>query len=165
MRKFTIYSVIMFLFLSASAKNFIPNANLIGQGSLYYVFWHIYDASLYSNGKFSFKKPFVLTLDYKRKLSGVKIADRSAIEIRKLGFEDEIKLAGWRSQMRDIFPDVKNGSQLSGVYNPNKPTTFFNGDVLAGTIKDPDFGKWFFGIWLSEKTSNPKLRKALLGDR
>ena len=28
---------------------------------------------------------------------------------------------------------------------------------------DKDFGKWFFGIWLNKNTSEPKLRKDLIG--
>lgn len=161
-----IYSIIFFLLLTplnANAEGFIPNAKLVGEGKLKYFVWHIYDASLYAEGEFSFDKPFYLTLNYKRNLDGEKIADRSAEEIRGLSFKDEVKLAGWHSQMRDIFPDVNDGSTLTGVYQPNKLTEFYYGDQLVGTIKDPEFGKWFFGIWLNENTSEPELRKQLLG--
>lgn len=143
---------------------FAQNQKLIGQGSLNYYFWHVYDAKLYSNdGILSFEKPFSLKLEYKRKLYGAKIADRSTEEIRGLGFKDEVKLAAWHAQMKDIFPDVNDGISLIGVYKPNQPTVFYKNEQQIGVIKDPEFGKWFFGIWLNENTSEPKLRKALLG--
>ena len=163
MRNLISFLVIIFLYFSANAKDFIQNAKLIGQGSLYYFIWHVYDVSLYSENSFSSDKPFFLTFNYKRKLYGKKIADRSAKEIRKLGFKDEVKLAGWHSQMRDIFPDVKDGSLLTGLYKQDKSTVFYNDKSRIGIIKDPEFGKWFFGIWLNKNTSEPKLRKALLG--
>ena len=137
---------------------------LIGQGNLHYYLWHVYDAKLYSNdGKFSFDKPFILKLEYKLKLSGAKIADRSAEEIRGLGFKDEIKLAAWHAQMKGIFPDVNDGVSLTASYAPNKPTIFYKNDQEVGAIKDPEFGKWFFGIWLDKNTSEPNLRKELVG--
>ena len=139
---------------------------LIGQGKLYYFFLHIYDAKLYSeNGQISFNSPFALELEYKRKLYGDKIADRSAEEIRKLGFKDEVKLAAWHSQMKEVFPDGDDGVKLTGYYEPKKPTIFYKDGKKVGNIKDPEFGKWFFGIWLDENTSEPKLREKLLGGK
>jgi hypothetical protein len=36
-----------------------------------------------------------------------------------------------------------------------------NGRPL-GEVRDPDFARVFFGIWLSPRTSEPALREALL---
>ena len=164
MRRILMFVVIVvFIPFSGHTRDFLPNAKLLGHEGFYYLLWHVYDISLYVDGDFSFEKPFFLTLNYKRKLYGEKIADRSAEEIRKLGFNDEVKLAAWHSQMRNVFPDVKEGSALSGVYKPNGPTVFYFDDAVVGVIKDPDFGKWFFGIWLSKNTSEQRLRKKLLG--
>lgn len=155
---------LLFLSIPLTSNAEMTAKKLIGQGALHYYLWHVYDVKLYSNdGKFSFDKPFILKLEYKRKLYGDKIADRSAEEIRGLGFKDEIKLAAWHAQMKDVFPDVNDGVSLTGYYAPNKPTIFYKNDQEVGAIKDPEFGKWFFGIWLDEKTSEPKLRKKLLG--
>ncbi|MDB2415453.1 chalcone isomerase family protein [Rickettsiales bacterium] len=163
MRKFFLLLMAV-IFLPILA--FADNQKLVGQGSLYYFFWHIYDVKLYSqDGKFSFDKPFSLKLEYKRKLYGNKIADRSTEEIRGLGFKDEVKLAAWHAQMKDIFPDVNDGINLTGIYKPNQPTVFYKNNKQIGTIKDPEFGKWFFGIWLNKETSEPKLRKSLIGSK
>jgi hypothetical protein len=38
----------------------------------------------------------------------------------------------------------------------------FNGKPI-GEIKDPEFARLFFGIWLSPQTSAPEMRRELLG--
>lgn len=160
-----IITLISLLIWANSANAQLADKKLIGEGKLYYFLLHIYDAKLYSDdGAFSFDKPFALKLEYKRKLYGKKIADRSAEEIRKIGFKDEIKLAAWHSQMKEIFPDVDDGVSITGFYTPGKQTVFYKNDKEIGIIKDPEFGKWFFGIWLNEKTSEPVLLKQLLGE-
>lgn len=164
MRKYVVV-LIALIVLANTANAQIANKELVGEGKLYYFLMHIYDAKLYSDdGTFSFYKPFALKLEYKRKLYGEKIADRSNLEIRNLGFKDEIKLAAWYGQMKDIFPDVDDGISITGLYTPGKQTVFYKNDKEIGVIKDPEFGKWFFGIWLNERTSEPVLRKQLLGE-
>jgi hypothetical protein len=153
---------------NAQAVDFVkdmPDAKLVGTGEFNYIFWHLYDASLYTeNGSFSFEFPFILKLTYKRELYGELIAEQAVKEMRGLGLQDEEKIARWYEQMLAIFPDVNDGVRLIGVYTPNAKTTFYHNEELAGEILDPDFGKWFFGIWLSEDTSHPRFRKKLIGE-
>ncbi len=142
----------------------VPAASIVGQGVLSYAFWDIYKATLYApDGLWHAAKPFALSIEYYRALNGKDIADRSVQEMRKQGFSDEVTLAAWHSQMKAIFPNVKKGTMLTAVYTPAKQTTFYQGDDTIGAIKGDDFGQWFFAIWLAEKTSEPKLRRALLG--
>lgn len=142
----------------------VPNISVVGRGVLSYAFWDIYEATLFApEGVWDPNKPFALSIEYFRALKGKEIADRSVQEIRQQGFTNEVTLAAWNSQMKAIFPDVKKGTVLTAVYMPDKKTTFYNGAEIIGVIKDDDFGKSFFGIWLAEKTSEPKLRRALLG--
>lgn len=141
----------------------VPGAARVGTARLSVMFWNIYDATLYApGGEWREGRPFALTLAYLRALDGDKIADRSAEEIRKLGYGDEAMLAGWHGQMRKIFPDVDRGTRLTGVYTSGGATEFYNGDTLIGRIDDAAFGAWFFDIWLGENTSEPHLRRQLL---
>lgn len=145
-------------------RAFIPDAQKVGQARMTYLFWDVYDATLYApKGKWQEGKPFALQLSYMRNLEGKKIADRSAEEIRGQGFTDEVKLATWHAQMRQIFPDVDKGVSLTGVYTEDGSTIFYRDSTEIGRVKDPDFGKAFFGIWLNKKTSAPDLRRKLLG--
>lgn len=142
----------------------VPGASVVGRGVLSYAFWDVYKVALYApNGQFDRDKPFALSIEYLLSISGRDIADRSVQEMRKQGYGDEKTLASWNAQMKEIFPDVRNGTVLSAVYMPGGRTDFYNGSTMIGTIAGEDFGRLFFGIWLDEKTSEPKLRRALLG--
>jgi hypothetical protein len=142
----------------------IPNALPVGEGKLSVAFWDVYDATLYApEGTWTPSRPYALSLRYFRDIKGRDIADRSVQEIRGQGFNDEVKLAAWNAQLKSIFPDVQPGSVLSAVFIPGKHTQFFNNGAPIGTIKGDEFANHFAGIWLSEKTSEPALRKQLLG--
>jgi len=141
----------------------IPQVEKVGEGSLTYMFWHVYDAALYaSEGQWQAEQPYALSLTYQRSLEGKKIADRSIEEIRRQGINDELKMASWHRQLSGILPDVEQGTILTGIYTEDKTTVFYHADTRIGEINDPDFGKHFFAIWLGENTLAPKLRKQLL---
>jgi hypothetical protein len=143
---------------------YVPQAEKVGHGRLSVMFWDVYDASLYApNGKWDKSAPFALQLFYLRDIPGKKIADRSIEEIRNQGFQDEVRLADWHAQMIRIFPDVDKNTSLTGIYTDTGGTIFLSGSKEIGRINDPVFGKYFFDIWLSEKTSAPDLRQKLLG--
>jgi len=169
MHKLLLILLPLLLFIKpASANNgineYIKNPKIVGQASFKYMFWHVYDIYLYAeNGLYSSEKPFALRLVYKRDLGGNDIALRSKQEIKKLGFKDKVILERWYRKMIDIFPDVSNGSELIGIYSKDKRSIFFDKNKKIGEENDPDFGKWFFDIWLSEKNLYPKLHKQLLG--
>jgi hypothetical protein len=162
-----LFLAISFGIASANAAppvDLLPGAEKVGQARMSVLFWDAYDAHLYApKRQVSFDEPFLLELHYLLEIDGKDIAERSAEEIRKLGFDDEVKLAAWYSQMQAIFPDVQEGSQLVGLYQPEQATAFYQDGEKLGTVRDPEFGRWFFGIWLHENTSDPAFRKELLG--
>jgi hypothetical protein len=142
----------------------VPEARMVGEGRMRYLLWDVYDARLYApQGQYRDNASFALSLQYLRALDGEDIARRSVEEMRKQGFDNEVKLAAWFGEMHRIFPDVQAGDQLTGVYVPGQPTRFYSGTTLIGEVHDKDFGPWFFAIWLSSKTSAPDLRASLVG--
>lgn len=123
----------------------------------------VYDIRLWTEAKpHSYTEPFALELVYDLGLKGTEIAKRSVDEMRKVGYTDEEKLKRWGETMTKIFPDVKKGDTLVGVSIPGKEVRFYSQSKLIATVPDAEFGKAFFDIWLSEKTSEPKLRRKLL---
>lgn len=143
---------------------FVPNAQKVGEGRLTYLFWDVYDAALFApDGQWNSDQPFALKLSYLRDITGEKIADRSIEEMRNQGFDDEVKLATWHTQMRDIFPDVGKGTSLTGVYTSDGAAVFYYNNEESGRINDAEFSALFFNIWLSPDTSAPDLRRKLLG--
>jgi len=136
-----------------------------GEGTYKYFWMSIYDARLFSAEEhWSYQKPFALSLTYHRNLKGKAIAQRSIKEIRGQGFDDENKLQSWYQHLVEIFPDVEDGSTLTGLFLPNQGVHFYYQDQSIGMIQEELFAYHFFGIWLSEQTSAPSLRQALLGD-
>jgi hypothetical protein len=137
-----------------------------GDGALRFIGMKVYDIRLWTNSKaHSHTEPYALELVYDLALKGAKIAERSVAEMRKVGYTDEAKLKRWGDEMAKIFPDVKKGDTLVGVFVPGKEVRFYSQTKLIAAIPDVEFGKAFFDIWLSEKTSEPKLRQRLMGTK
>jgi hypothetical protein len=49
------------------------------------------------------------------------------------------------------------------LQRPGEAAVFWLNGRLRGEIRDAEFARRFFGIWLSPRTSEPALRSALLG--
>jgi len=143
----------------------IPNTKKVGEGRLSVFFWDVFDAVLYApNGHWNPQMPYALSIRYFREIEGTYIAERSVEEMKKQGYSNAKVLEEWYKKMLAVFPDVKDGTELTALFTSNKTTVFYQNGKPIGTVNDPLFGKHFFDIWLGEKTSEPALRKALLGE-
>ena len=148
----------------STAARYITNPQKVGEAVLKYLFWDVYRVELFAAPEgWHPDAPFALTLNYLRDLEGADIADRTILEMRRQGFSDEKTLADWRSRLRAIFPDVSDGTRLTGVRDSDGKTIFYRNGAKIGEIDDLSFTRPFFDIWLGEKTSEPALRRALLG--
>lgn len=146
------------------AKRYIGDVRKVGDGVLSYLFWDVYRATLYAPAAgWRRDAPFALSLAYLRDLRGADIAERTISEIRDQGFGDEARLAAWSARLTALFPDVTDGDSLTAVRDAKSRTIFYRGAARIGTVDDADFTRRFFDIWLGKKTSEPKLRRALLG--
>lgn len=140
----------------------VPNASVVGEARFTYYFWDVYDAVLYApEGKWPADR-FALRLTYLRDFDGSEIAERSIKEMKSQGLKDEQKISSWLQAMRDIFPDINEDEHLLGVVGENGQTLFYQQDRLLGEVEDKEFTRWFFNIWLGEKTSEPDFRDKLL---
>ena len=147
----------------------IAGARLAGHGTFRYFGMKIYDAQLWVGPKgydaaASTAAPLAIDLHYSRALVGKKIAEASRDEIVKLHLGTDAQRAAWLTKMLAIFPDVQEGTHITGVYLPNVGAKFYLNGKALGDIADPDFGHAFFAIWLDPKTTGGKLRDALLAD-
>ena len=141
-----------------------PELQLLGYGRMRWWFWDAFDASLWITGDtWNWNEPFVLELRYVRNFDGSEIVDGTRDQWEHLGYDNDIQRRTWLSQLTGIFPNVKAGDQLAGVYLPGRETRFFHNGQPIGTMADPEFGRAFFSIWLDAKSSQPVLREELLG--
>ncbi|MGZ3254667.1 MAG: chalcone isomerase family protein, partial [Burkholderiaceae bacterium] len=105
---------------------------------------------------------FVLDLRYAKNLDGESIAEASLKEMQKIGAGSTQQQQVWLAKMKTIFPNVKKGTHISGVYLPDQGARFYLDGKFLSEVPDPAFARAFFGIWLDPKTSDKKLRSALL---
>ncbi|NMM36242.1 MAG: hypothetical protein HHJ09_01840 [Glaciimonas sp.] len=150
-------------------QNEVPQARLAGQGSFRWLGLKIYDAQLWvsdqgviANAPLTGK--LALDLRYARNFQGAKIAAACQEEMQKLGLGTAQQRAKWQTGMEKLFPDVKNGTHLTGVFLPDDGARFYLDGKLIGEIRDAEFGRAFFAIWLDAGNSAPSLRNALLAD-
>lgn len=126
----------------------------------------VYDARLWAPRGFRHNQaaqfPFALELQYLRKLEGADIANQSIQEMRRVGHFSETQAQTWLAAMRGLFPNVGVGERITGVNLPGQGAEFWVNGQRVGVVNDPEFARLFFGIWLDERTSEPKLRAQLL---
>ncbi len=154
---------------SAELRQALPEATYSGAGRLTIIGFDIYDSTLWITSGFSIaaylKHPLALELAYLRSFEASAIAKRSISEMRRVGSFTDEQAERWQTVMAALFPNVKKGDKLTGVYSPTQGIRFlFNGKALAQPkeLADQEFAQLFIGIWLSPKTSEPKVRALLL---
>jgi len=146
---------------------YLQTPTLIGQGNYTYWGFDVYVASLWAsdsnvNAEQWQTQRIALELSYLRDFKGIDIAKSSIDEIHTQSPLPKSKATLWLKTLEDIFPNIKKGQTLVGIYIPNVGAQFLYETALIGEIKDLELTKRFFDIWLSQQTSAPQLRKRLL---
>lgn len=146
----------------------------VGNGSLRFLGLRIYEASLFivpsAAGELKlagpnqvFHQPFALQIHYARSISLEQLAERSIKEMEGLGLVPKPSREQWLSHLFKSFRAVNAGDRITGVFRPNRGASFYLNGALVHEVADPAFAEAFFRIWLDPKTSEPDLRRALLG--
>ena len=145
------------------ALQHVENAQLVGKARFKVMLWKLFDAELYApNGQLDIQQPFALSLTYLRKFKSDKIVESTLSELRAQGMQDTATRAEWGEQLRNIFPDVSKGSNITAVRDNTGKTLFYCDGRACGTVSDSNFTNRFFDIWLGESTSKPAFRLELL---
>ncbi|MDI9334540.1 MAG: hypothetical protein QM533_09210 [Cytophagales bacterium] len=139
----------------------------IGSAELRFFGWRIYTATLLAADTFEgvhyTQSPVELRITYHRALEGKLIAERSLLEMRRLGAISTSTAHTWLALMIQAFPNVAIGDCLSGQTDGKGLMVFRHNDIITTQIHDVDFADRFFGIWLHEQTSEPLMRMQLFG--
>ena len=169
--------------LPNSSERLTLGLQKLGEGEMNYLFWHVYNAEFYAKqNKFNVNNyPQALKLTYKRDIEKADFVEATIDQWDKLHKLDNNILVtstqrkAWKEKLQTIFPDIHTNDIILLVVNEKKESHFYlkkfetktatnNNYTLIGTINEPDFGAYFLSIWLSEYTSEPKLRKKLIGE-
>jgi Chalcone isomerase-like len=151
---------------SSAVRVGLPGAQLAGSAKLTVWGFDVYRASLWVTPGFRQTRyaehAFALELAYLRKFDANAITQRTLDEMQRQTKLPPEKVRAWREAMLSIFPDVKPGDRITGIHQPGAPTRFLVNGKPKGEIVDDEFDRLFFGIWLSDATSEPALRQALV---
>ena len=71
------------------------------------------------------------------------------------------KIKTFKSYFKD---EISDGDVFDMAYTKGKGVTVYKNNKKKGTIKGLDFKKALFGIWLSNKPADKKLKSGLLGN-
>ena len=151
----------------AEVAQALPRVRLQGQGRLRFLGLQVYDIRLWAADTLLVERwqdtPLALELTYARTLQGQAIAERSLQEMQRQGPIAASQAERWLAAMTRLFPDVRDGDRLTGLYRPGGGATFYFNGQARGELVDAEFARRFFGIWLAPQTSEPGLRERLLG--
>ena len=147
-------------------KKALPQGQLIGKARLTVWGFQVYDATLWAAAGFGpasyASQPLALELAYLHAFDATSIAERSLQEMRRSAAISDAQAAQWTADMLRVIPDVKKGDRIVGVHRPGQGAAFWVNGKASGDIRDAEFARLFFGIWLSPKTSEPAMRDKLL---
>jgi hypothetical protein len=149
----------------AEVKQAIPDAEKVGSGRLNYLFFDIYDATLFApEGTYEKGEPVALQLNYLRSLDSKELVDETMGQFDKNGYKDSPNRAKWQETLERLSQPVKPGTKVTGVYHADGTSQFYQNGQPTGKVTDVAFNDAFFGLWLKNPPAVPmKLHQQLLG--
>jgi hypothetical protein len=136
----------------------------VGEARLRVLFWSIYNSRLYTpTGSYAGEeRPLRLEIEYLIDVKSSALVDRTAREWDAMGREHPRQDA-WLTRLDQLWPNIDKRDVLTLEVNEENVSTFFHNGTLLGRIDDAAFGEQFLDIWLSEDSTRPSLREALIG--
>ncbi|MBU2918517.1 chalcone isomerase family protein [Psychrosphaera sp. F3M07] len=137
----------------------------VGNATFTFLFWDIYNSRLFTKtGKYDDNsgQDLLFKINYLKDISADELIKRTVEQWQHLKY-DESKYQHYIPKMKSIWPDIKSGDSLT-LYRKNQTTIFYFNNEEVGNINDKSFSNLFLDIWLSNNTSQPKLRKLLIGE-
>ncbi len=148
---------------------YYKNPVLMGQSSLYYWGFHIYDVKMIvassDLGSTSLLKSggnSSLHVKYFRDIARQELIDSSIEEMQRVkrgGFT--IPEGRYISYLESIYGDVKDGDIKIAV-KTQKGLDLYHNDRFMGSVDDIVFANLFFDMWLGTKAKHQNIRKELL---
>nr|WP_275074599.1 chalcone isomerase family protein [Pseudoalteromonas ostreae] len=145
------------------SRSFAVDFKVVGEARFEYLFWDVYQAQLATpSGTYQFgNHPTKLTLTYLRDFAAKDIIKATNEQWQHLGKKEIINK--YDAQLSALWPDIKKGESLSFITDENGVGTFYFNDKKLGVIEHRGFGDDFLAIWLDVNTSEPQMRKQLIG--
>lgn len=157
------YKWILLTFISSSLMaSPISQLTKVGEGEMHYLFWTVYSAEFYRSKDSVNHISQALRITYFKSISQQALIDATQQQWQHLGYPQE-DITRWSIPLANIWPSVEPRDKLTFVSLVSGGSQFFFDGKPIGIVQDPTFSDAFLSIWLSERTSEPKLRQQLLG--
>ena len=136
----------------------------VGSATLKVFFWTIYNSTLYTeDGTYTDIEPnLALQITYRRNIASRELLAKTEEEWQKTSPGHKSQHT-WLSKLDEIWPDVRRGDVIVLRVNSSFASDFYFNDKFIGAIEDREFTEQFLSLWLSERSSYPKLRNILIG--
>lgn len=139
---------------------------IIGSAKFTVLFWDIYESQLLTtSGKFPVnakQEKVLFEINYLRDIRAQELIERTIEQWQHIGLETK-DYQHYVPQLARLWPDISRGDKLSLLIEGSRSSFYFN-DQHIGDIVHDRFGQQFIDIWLSPNTSEPTLRRKLLGE-
>ncbi|UJF21557.1 chalcone isomerase family protein [Shewanella sp. OMA3-2] len=142
----------------------LPPLILVGEAELDVLWFDVYLAKLYSlDGTYQPESfPIKLAIQYHRDISAAELIEATIEQWQANGLT-ESQINRIKPHLALSWPDVNNNDTLSFIIHNDKQAEFLFNDKPFYQLDDAEFSAAFIGIWLSETTTEPKLRQQLIG--
>lgn len=181
--RFKVLVILVLLFLisnHAIANNIAPKGSFfnvdslkkivalepVGETRFSFLFWDIYQSKLQtSSGQYPVdieKGSIFYEIQYSIDITQENLLESTVEQWQHIGISANV-YQKYITELSAIWPDISEGDTLALFVQANHSRFYFNGEYI-GKIVEPAFAVDFLAIWLSEKTSEPELRRELLGE-
>ena len=161
-----IITLLLFFFVTRAQAQPFPQATFkqVGEGTMSWMFLDIYHASLLTQSGYYKDKtyPVALTITYLKNITKNRLIKVTKAQWLLQGYTKE-QISPWLVTLEEIWPDISDGDTLSFFVDKFRKGTFYHNKMLLKKIDSIKLSDAFIAIWLSEKTSEPVLRRQLLG--
>ncbi len=138
----------------------------LGEGAYRWAFIDVYDAALWTDAPaWSYDAPFALTLTYRINAMPADIREETIKQLRVVSELTPEELTAFGQELDRLYPEMRKGDSITALYTPEGGMALYHNEVLRGRVTEQKFVRPFFDIWLSDKTTEPKLRAQLLGNK
>ena len=167
-----IYTIVFVIFNASVAHGQLAPVEVVsalgntqkqGEADVRLFGFNLYRAELWTDDNgFTFEQPFALSLIYKRNFTARQLAGRTVEEVAKMEGVSVGTHQGMQA-LEQCFRNVQPGDRITGVaVDHNRARFYWNGQQTC-EFTYPDFTRRFFGIWLDERSIDPRSRARLLG--
>ncbi|QSX36679.1 MULTISPECIES: chalcone isomerase family protein [Shewanella] len=164
--KAMILTASLLLGLPAAGAPMLAELQPVGQGEMHWLWFKLYDATLYSpNGRYhKDARPLALSILYARDIEREDLLAATREEWQRLLQEPRDLQEKWLSQLAATWPDIQAGDRLTLYVDKEGHSQFWHGEHALGQLLPPDFAPAFLAIWLDERSRNPALTRQLRGE-